>query len=387
MTLQTDKTNSSNSSNQTNLAKFTNNFTHGMSLQQLHVHQATVFSPFSAKDWIFSHQPHITSFKGKLYAIWSNSKVNEDDVGQRVMLSTSSDFFHWTVPIPLANTRMGNDSELVLSAMGFHIYDDTLTAYVSEFECNNGDFKDYDNRLHMGLSVYTTTDGLHWEGPTSLDLPSNPNHGPQRTSSGRLIIAGHILFPYTDDPAGLQDWKLAGVYPLELEAGLVDCFHTAQQQFKALNQPILCSEGSLHETDDGILHMILRTPNRMLAVSDSSDDGLTWSAPVETNFTDNNSRFHFGKLPDGRYYYVGNPDPDPSYKRRRLVLSLSEDGYMFDRHYELIGGEQEVKFPGTHKAGAYAYPHTVIHEGSLVIIHSLCKENIGVLQVPLDQLI
>ncbi|WP_167859548.1 exo-alpha-sialidase [Paenibacillus cymbidii] len=366
-------------------SRITNHFTNRMPLPRLHVDRATVFAPIGPKDWTFSHQPHIASFQGKLVACWSTALIDEDGPGQRVVLSTSDDFHHWTIPVPVVDTAMGKTSELVWTAVGFHVHGDTLTAYIGRYEYEDGNYR-RDRRLDMGLAAYTTKDGLSWEGPYDFGIPANPNHGPQRTSSGRLIIAGHVMFPYTDDPAGLVGWKASGLFPAAMEAGLKDCFHSAGRLAEALDWPVHFTEGSLHETDDGLLHMMLRTSGRRIWASQSRDDGATWSKPAETGFTDNNSRFHFGRLPDGRYYYVGNPDPDPSYIRRRLVLSLSEDGYSFDRHYELIEGEREPLYAGTHKGGTYAYPHTVIHDDALVIVHSVSKENIGVLRVPLRQL-
>ncbi len=111
----------------------------------------------------------------------------------------------------------------------------------------------------------------------------------------------------------------------------------------------LC-EGSFYQTDDGVLHMLLRTTGPGYAgklwVTESRDDGTTWSSPVETGFTDNNTKFHFGRLPDGRFYYVGCPDPEPRGARNPLVLSLSEDGVRFDRHFILADEEYVQRRPG-----------------------------------------
>ncbi len=45
-----------------------------------------------------------------------------------------------------------------------------------------------------------------------------------------------------------------------------------------------------------------------LWLTESKYDGATWGKPVETTFTDNDSKFHFGRLPNGKFYYVGIPD-------------------------------------------------------------------------------
>ena len=155
----------------------------------------------------------------------------------------------------------------------------------------------------------------------------------------------------------------------------------------------LC-EGSFYQTDDGVLHMLLRTTGPGYAgklwVTESRDDGTTWSSPVETDFTDNNTKFHLGRLPDG----VGRPWPPlllrrlsrPGAARARnpLVLSLSEDGVRFDRHFILADEEYVQRRAGQAKGGLYGYPHTMIHDGYLYVIVSLRKEAVAVLRVALS---
>ena len=83
-------------------------------------------------------------------------------------------------------------------------------------------------------------------------MPICPNHGPQATASGRLIIAGNTAFPYTDDPAGLSGWKMTGVYPAALEP-FQDNPATFWAVARRMRWPNLC-EGALYQTDDGVVH-------------------------------------------------------------------------------------------------------------------------------------
>ncbi len=216
-----------------------------------------------------------------------------------------------------------------------------------------------------------------------LGLPVVPNHGPQRTASGRLIISGNISFPYTDDPCGLRDWRMTGVYPSSMAETVVDDSEGFWQVQAVAGWPNGLCEGSFYQTDDGILHMLLRTNTERLWVTESSDDGATWSLPQPTEFSDNATKFHFGRLPDGRFYYVGCPDPEPRWQRSPLVLSLSEDGMCFDHHYILADDSTpyEQGAAGMHKGGDYGYPHTLVHDGCLHIIVSRRKEAVEVMRV------
>ena len=241
----------------------------------------------------------------------------------------------------------------------------------------------------------TTTDGRAWSAPIDMNVPIVPNHGPQPTKSGRLIISGNIAFPYTDDPSGLAGWRMTGIYPDDMAATIFDDSEAFWKVQARMGWPAGLCEGSFYQTDDGVLHMLLRTTGPGYAgklwVTESRDDGTTWSSPVETVFTDNNTKFHFGRLPDGvgrptagRYYYVGCPDPEPHGARNPLVLSLSEDGARFDRHFILADEEYVQRRAGQAKGGLYGYPHTMIHDGYLYTIVSLRKEAVAVLRVALS---
>jgi hypothetical protein len=134
-----------------------------------------------------------------------------------------------------------------------------------------------------------------------------------------------------------------------------------------------------------VIHMLLRNGNKeiphRLWVTESRDNGLAWSAAVPTGFSDAGSKFHFGRLPDGRFYYVGNP----LWHRTPLVLSLSRDGVHFDQHFILAESRGGV----TRNSEAWAnpaYPHSIVHDGFLYVIVSRGKSKIEVLRVALSQL-
>lgn len=357
---------------------------------KLHVETAPIYKPEGPSAWSYSHHPHMTFFKGSYYAIWSNGKVNEDDVGQRVLMAVSKDFLHWSEPRPLADSKRGVHSELVLTAAGFHQHGDTLVAYYGQYEykldhLENGSRKAGD-KGHMNTALYavTSADGMNWSDPVAMHLPIIPNHGPQRTHTGRLIISGSIMFPYTDDPTGMTGWAKSGIYPSEMAETICDDSESFWLVKEQRGWPAGLCEGSFYQTDDGVIHMLLRSNTSRLWVTRSSDDGETWSNPEPTAFSDNNSKFHFGRLPDGTLYYVGTPDVEPRGKRNPLVLSLSRDGIRFDRHFILKDEPCERIFPGMYKGGDYGYPHTFVHDGYLHVIYSLCKESVSALRIPIE---
>jgi len=164
-------------------------------------------------EWTYSHHPHLAFFKGRLFAIWSNGRKDEDDPGQRVMIAGTADFREWTKPAPLVGPLPGRgEKEVVLTAAGFHEFGGGLVAYFGQYE---------DGKTDTCLRAVATTDGVTWGPIMEMGVPVNPNHGPRRTKSGRLIISGNISFPWTDDPAGLTGWTMSGIYPPDM-AGTSD---------------------------------------------------------------------------------------------------------------------------------------------------------------------
>ena len=360
---------------------------------RLPVERAYLYRP--QHEWTYSHHASIAFFQGRFYAIWSNGRQHEDYPGQRVLIASSADFHTWTQPQPLVDSLQGKHSLLVLTAAGFHHHQGTLVAYFGQYEYTEEALRNPTlqlGRQHQDtrLRALTSTDGRHWSGPLDMQLPIVPNHGPQPTRSGRLIISGNVAFPYTDDPSGLSGWRMAGIYPPDMAASIYDDSAGFWQVQARMGWPAGLCEGSFYQTRDGVLHMLLRATGPghrgRLWLTESDDDGATWSPPQELEFTDNNTKFHFGTLPDGRYYYVGCPDPEPRGARNPLVLSLSRDGVRFDRHFILADEEYQMQRPGLHKGGLYGYPHTLVHDGYLYVIVSLRKEAVAALRVALSAL-
>jgi predicted neuraminidase len=103
----------------------------------------------------------------------------------------------------------------------------------------------------------------------------------------------------------------------------------------------------------------------------STDNGRTWSRPVQTNFPDARSKFNGLQLSDGRFILVSNPNPQ---KRDPLALSVSQDGMVFRRMGYLIGGRR------------VDYPHVIEHQGHLLIAFSGAKQSVEVLKIKISVL-
>lgn len=363
----------------------------------------------------FNHQPQLTSFDGVLYASWTQGVRDEESPGEKVVFATSEDHAKtWSAPRPIALPGKGRFAERVLVNSGIRVHDGTLIAYYGDWDYSDealdaegrlknvetGDSAFYDNIHRAGhqrrpyancighidcwTRARTSTDGGRtWSDAIDIVPRLASYHAPMATASGRLILPGHVTFPYTDDPAGLKHWHYAGLANLP-----ADFFDDVMGWFfgrEARNDSVIYSEGSFFQTPDGLVHMMLRTEVSWLAVSTSSDDGKTWSEPLRTDYTDNVARPCFGQLPDGRYF--GMTTPSPEGRRTPAILALSNDGVVFDKHF-ILGDDawRPMRFPGLNKGGRYGYPWLYVDGAFGYMIYSTEKEDIGIGRFRLDDL-
>ena len=374
----------------------------------------------------YSHVQQLNSLNGKLYATWALGLRDEEAPGQRMVMSVSEDHGRtWSAPSTIAPSRHGKAFQTNVSSCGLRILPDgRFVAYSAEWEWEaetyNRDgsrnefpfsnplykyrppmWKVYESRTEARIS---TDGGRSWGEPLVVAPNQAGYHDPFQTRSGRLILPGNYgVCHYTDDPAGLTGWKRASIPGLP--SNHQDNYFQMYQARAYLGIAELFSEACVYQTDDGVLHMIMRHENGpMLGVTESRDGGITWSTPMLTSFTDNTCRSHFGRLPDGRFFALSCPAPSPKefagtdaakvnrtnleygagpgqwgLGRTPLVLSLSRDGITFDRHFIL--GDQPVeatRIPGYAKGGRYGYPYLHVMGDEVFAIYSRNKDDIAV---------
>lgn len=343
-------------------------------------------------DAAYSHHPQVATIGGRLWATWSLGHLHEDAPGQIMVHATSDDLGQtWTAAQTLVPSVQGEHGPTCITSGGLHVGQDSIAAYASSYEITPAAMALFmESGLHHwhqpGLKtlqdvytgVHVSRDGGATWSATGSRLPGFiPNLSPVRLSSGRLILTGHLLHAYTDDPAGLSGWQIATL------PGLPEGYYEWARGFCPASGQLaelgIC-EGSVYEVSGQPLRMMLRTNRARLAVAESRDDGETWSEPELTDFTDCGSKMQFGRLPDGRYFALSCPDPnvpESCLRRTPLVLTVSRDGNVFDRHF-LLGDEPDapLRYPGGYKHGRYGYPYSHVVDDHLVVINSVGKEDI-----------
>lgn len=361
-----------------------------------------VIFPASDRGAAYAHHPQITSWNGQLLATWSIGHFHEDGPGQRMVISRSSDQgLTWSSPETLMAAPAGEHRPACITSGGLLARGGGLTAYYSSYEFTLEGLLSFAEsgveargksriphlqKVHTG--ILTSDDGgFIWKN----GAPGLPgfitNLSPVRLASGRLIITSHRMHAWSDDPSGIKDWTITRLPGLP-----ADYYEGAggDRPIQADWRDLGICEGAVYEVPGKPLRLLSRTCRGLLALSESSDEGATWTAPSPTEFTDCGSRMQFGRLPDGRYFALSCPDPDlplSGLQRTPLVLAVSEDGDIFDRHY-IIGDEPDrpPRFPGAYKHGRYGYPYAHCLDGRLYIVNSVGKEDIECHVFDLDDL-
>jgi hypothetical protein len=342
---------------------FTNSYYSQNSIPQLIVERSTIYTP-DASNWHYTHHPSIVYFNNKFISIFSSGIRGEDEAGQRIMIAESKDFKRWSSPTVLRSSIL---SENVLTPGGVYVIDHKLVAYFTE----NG-IGPKNARTNVKLYAISSLDGTKWSDPIDLGISVFPCHRPTRLSSGRFILTGNRSFYYTDHASGTSGWKMA-----------------VKTEFRPGEKATLV-EGSIIEHQDSVYTLFRSTGATYdgFLWQESSKDGSVWTTPKKTRFTDNNTKSHLGRLPDGRYYYVGTPDTLKVNRGKRtpLVLSLSSDGFNFNENYIIASDNYTKLYTGRYKDGQFGYPYTIIHDGSMYVILSRQKEKLEVIRFKINQL-
>ncbi|MGJ3242098.1 MAG: exo-alpha-sialidase [Opitutales bacterium] len=348
----------------------------------------------------YNHHPQLCYHHGSLFATWSNGYRDEDVPGQRSLIAESRDLGRtWSQARPLVDRLPGEHRHGIVTNGGILSHAEGLTAYYAYYDRTytgmlmyyaaggNGTLGQTKDRSIDPEKSYvgslTSTDGRTWTETPHRVPKAFLNLSPEPLPDGSLLLPGFATHLRTTDPRGVEGWQRSGLPGLfmdesdDTEGHLINLRQAGYAQMH--------HEASFFVTDDGVIHLMMRTGQPWLSVSESRDNGATWSRPARTRYTDAVSKNKFGRLPDGRFY--GLTTPEPKSPRTPLVLAISEDGIRFGRHF-VIGDQPNflARLPGMHKYGRYGYPHLCLAEDQVCIIYSINKEDIAFVRFPLKEL-
>lgn len=345
----------------------------------------------------YSHHPHVFAHAGILYAAWSNHLRDEDGPGQRILFRRSADRGEtWQPPLDeppailfpsLDSWGFDDDESLskddrVGTSNGFAVVDGALYAInevLPSIVCQQAGVGRLVRRIHDD----GTLGEIFWLEETAPSLPENVGFYPD-FSNPKYREIGQKIDAYLNDAARrhLPSWDFKGARntTTEIEAGNVG---------SPSDRHRLCEPTPAVETSDGRLLQFWRDLGTLEQGKSSlrlyvgfSRDGQHWSVPERSTILNCSSRPNALNLPDGRIVLINNPK-----SRQHLVLSVSADGYKFDRSWLLRKISTSERFKGFYKGGyAAAYQHSCLVGNSLAVIYSVNKEDIELTILPFTSL-
>ena len=311
--------------------------------------------------WQFNLHSYLAWHDGRFWAIWSAGKVDEDSGQQRIHYATSVDGHLWTEPQVLVDDPDGADGPALWIARGIYSQQKHLYA-LAAYSGGTGKDKDGHTKPWRDLKlVRFEWTGKEWRNLGTVVDDCMNNFAPDiigdhlfmtcRNSFSRMSTA------VSDDLNG-SHWKITAL--------------------PASIPPSQMSEPSSYIDPQQTVHTIFRDAgkSKYLYHSISTDQGRTWSSPVQTNYPDATSKNFTGRLSNGWYYLINNPNQKG---RDPLGISFSRDGWTFYKPLALRKDAPPLRFAGKHKGtGSFQYAHALQHGKSLWVIYSVNKEDIQV---------
>lgn len=306
---------------------------------------------------------------GRFWAMWSDGPRIEDRVGQVVKYATSRDGLKWEAPklltgypkgfgpdSPLYNTRKAEGFRYI--SRGFWVREGRLLALVSLDEAAGF----FGPSLELRAFRWNA-ETQKWDDAGVVQDNAINNFPPQKLPTGEWAMTRRR---HDYGKTGVQ-FLIGGVEAMDrwLSVPVVRGGGGAVA--------LMAEEPIWYALPDKNLVALFRDNggSKSLYRAFSTDNGRTWSTPVQTDFPDAGSKLHAIRLKDGRYALISNSNPK---KRDPLTLALSNDGLIFDRLFYVVGGRW------------VDYPHLLEHEGYLYIAHSGGKQSVEVQRVRLADL-
>lgn len=312
----------------------------------------------------FMHQSSICVFKNKIYAAWSSGAKNEDDEGQRIVLSSTpiSNFKGWSKPKVVASPEMGlNHTKVLLNGEMWTDGDKLYISYFSKELASNMYNSDGTRKFTGGVEggeidylsseylIMESTDGVNWKKTGSVY--ENTGWYCENNAFNRLALDG--------------------------------CPTSTINDATHRGAPFL-GECYVYRGANNVLHLMARANQSKAWSCTSFDNGETWSLAYQTNFNTDATMATFGNLPDGRAFFIGSTKYGNS--RYPLSLYVSKDGYNFDLGFTLRDERYVMKKDGWAKGGEYAYADFTFDNTYLYTIYSKQKEVAEITRVKLSDI-
>ena len=324
----------------------------------------------------FLHESSIAAHDGRLVAAWANDPRDENSAEGVVRASWSSGGGHtWSSPQMVAGGNPTPDGLECDNHVTLHSHGGKLYAYASRWL--GGPLEDHSwHPLPSMRAVQHLYDPAtdSWSA-TGVEIPQLlMMHGPQSLPGGGWIIAGEFGF-FQPAVAICEDdsFKVWKTYPV-----------TTVRKLRFPEPTIIAEPGRLIAVIRNAF--MLGPPQEYGLVSESFDDGRTWSEARLCNLPMADSKPFGGILSTGQRYLIFNY-PDPHLRRGNLVIGISSSGSdKLSILRTIRQGIPPVQLIGECKEPQWSYPYAVEHDGHLYVTYSISKEDCAMTIIPLSSL-
>lgn len=337
--------------------------------------------------WTFHHAQTLVYWKGKFYAEFIASPVQENGLPTNVMMSDSPDGRNWSMPIVIfpqwddyKDPQHPIRSQLH-QRMGFFVAPNGKLLVISHY----GLWSDEKNEIFGGPGhvarevhedgslgpIYFVRFGKGWD-ESNAPYPfytSAPDAGFKQACES--LLANKFV---TD-----QWFELQKGYPQDAYIQIPGIDPTAKNSLshrKAL---------SFFHRKDGAVVGIWKNAWTSL----STDDGKTWSVPVQApGVAQTFAKLWGQKTSDGRYALAYDPFDSPPGYRWPLAVTTSDDGITFDHMLAVYGELPYRRYPGLAKNNGPQYFRGIAEgnpqppDGAMWMVFSVNKEDIWVTRIP-----
>lgn len=275
----------------------------------------------------------------------------------------------WSAPMQLANGVESNWNPVL-----FYRQDGTLLLFYKEGQ-QIASWRTFVRE--------STDDGQSWSEPRELVAgDTSGGRGPVRNkpirlTSGRIVAGGSTEHGLWQAFADLSDddgrtWRKSSpvvIKDLHYQQGE----RTAESDIAVSAQSFYgrgVIQPSLWQSEDGAVHMLLRSSEGFIYRADSEDEGETWSEAYPITMPNNNSGLDLVRLAAGKLLLVCNPVAANWGMRSPLSLFASEDdGYTWCKLCDLETGKGEFSYPAIIAAGEEVYVSYTYDRKNIAVVH------------------
>ncbi len=297
----------------------------------------------------------IQLFNGEYLATWfAGSEEGKADIDVWLAGTTGG---NWNQPVKIVT-----DEEPLWNPVFLYEKDKLILFYRKGWSCSGWDtyYMVSTDQGHSFTDPEILPDG--YLGPIK-NKPIKMSNGKWLCGSSREPEWETVMEIYDADKNEWLGKSVIGVPDLETGHGII--------------QP------TVWESQPGHVHGLMRSSLGKIYRSDSTDYGMTWSAPYSTELPNNNSGIDIVRMPGGELILANNPIGENFGKRSPLVLSMSMDnGKTWPCHYTL---EEEEDFdPEDRYRGRYSYPAIINSQNGVTCFYTYNRKQIRYQTIPVE---